>query len=290
MRCVKCGAVITQWKCPQCGFDHTKGQVRFLSAPAVKDVQLAAAVDAAPVASVLKQAKKQNAESLVNMLKEVKDKQIKEKTPVTPDGKFEIFDGKLLRKYQGAYERVVVPSNIVHIGQGAFQGNQYCMFVELPYGLESIGSVAFDGCRNLVKINLPHGLKNIGIRSFAECRSLKQIQIPGSVTFICPGAFGRCTALENVVFQDGIKKVDTDIFSGCSSLKTIHVPDSVQEILAARGGRLTQRIQIHASEKWIMRHKEFFRQNPNYTPVYSTADGLDISGDYLRVGDGKESG
>ena len=245
MRCIKCAAEITAWKCPQCGFDHTKAKVHFLSKPDPKELQIAVAASV-PAAAV------------------------------TRDGKFEIFDGKVLRKYHGAGEKVVVPSYVIHIAQGAFSGNQYCMSVELPDGLESIGSVAFDGCNNLETIQLPNGLKDIGIRAFSDCRKLKQIQIPGSVKFILPSAFSHCTSLESVVFQNGVKKLDTGIFSGCSKLKDIFVPDTVQEIEAARGGWLSQRIQIHASEKWIREHDAFFRQNSNYIPVQNkgSADAL----------------
>lgn len=289
MRCVKCAAVINMGQCPQCGFDHTKRQVRFLSEPAAKDVQLTAAVNAAPVAAVLKEAKKQNAEALVNVLKEVKVKQIQEKTAVTSDGMFEIYDGKVLRRYNGSEANVIVPSYVKHIAQGAFGGKDFCRTVCLPEGLESIGSVAFEKCSELETINLPQGLKDIGIRTFYDCKKLKQIEIPGSVTFICPQAFGRCTALEKVVFQYGIKKVDMDIFGGCSSLQTIHVPDSVQEILPARGGRLTHRIQIQTSEKWVREQEAFFRENPNYLPVHSIADGLEITGDCLLAWHGKQA-
>lgn len=267
MRCVKCAAQIDTGQCPQCGFDHTKGQIRFLLRPAAIELQISESVNAGPKVSVLNQKKNRNAESLVKILSEVRNEQIKEKTATTPDGRFEIFDEKVLRKYHGAEEMIAVPSNIVHIAQGAFSGNRHCMSVELPDGLESIGSVAFAGCTALENIHLPHNLKEIGIRSFAECRSLKQIEIPGSVVIILPSAFSQCTSLERVVLQEGIKKVDTDVFSGCSKLKEICMPDSVQEMKPARGGRLPQHIQIHASEKWLREHDDFFQKNPNYIPV-----------------------
>lgn len=267
MRCVKCAAEITEWKCPHCGFDHTMSQVRFLLRPAAMDLQMSASVNAAPVVSGLNEAKNKNAESLRNVLKEVKVQKIQEKTAATCDGMFEIHDGKILRRYNGSEANVVVPSYVKYIAQGAFGGNGFCRTVSLSTGLESIGSVAFEKCTELEMVNLPQGLKAIGIRTFYDCKKLKQIEIPGSVTLIGSGAFGRCTALEKAVFQDGIQKVDVDIFDSCSSLKTVHVPDSVQEMKAARGGRLPQRIQIHASEKWIREHDDFFQKNPNYIPV-----------------------
>lgn len=257
MRCVKCATEITAWKCPQCGFDHTKEKIYFLSKPVPKDLQI----------TEPNSAQSKNAEALVNVLGNVRNQKINEKTTVTPDSRFEIFDGKVLRKYHGSGEKVVVPSNITHIAQGAFRGNRYCMSIELPDGLESIGSVAFEGCTALESIHLPYGLREIGIQAFSGCGSLKQIQIPGTVVMILPSAFSKCTSLESVTFQNGGRNVDADIFSGCTSLKDIFVPDSVQEMKAARGGRLAQRIRIHASEKWIREHNDFFRENPNYFPV-----------------------
>lgn len=268
MRCVKCVKVIHTSQCPYCGFDHAAEQILFLAMPVWKELQQEASEDVLPLISSLNSLLQKYLEALVNVLEAARRKQISEKTTTAPDGRFEIYDGKLLRGYRGSDANVIVPFYVTDIGQESFRGNTSCRTILLPEGLENIGSLGFAGCTELEAINLLQGLKVIGIGAFQGCRKLKQIQTPGSIQIICPCAFCGCASLDSVVFLEGIVKLGMDIFRGCGSLQRIYVPDSVQEIIAPRA-RISQSIRIEASEKWIAAHRDFFRENHVFIPIPS---------------------
>jgi len=70
---------------------------------------------------------------------------------------FEIDDGILL-KYKSDKQHVVVPKNVIKIGNESFKRCSSLESVEIPEGVEEIGGV-FYGC---------YSLKNITIRTTWE--------------------------------------------------------------------------------------------------------------------------
>lgn len=68
-----------------------------------------------------------------------------------------------------------VPSDVLTICEGAFQGYSNLRNVTISEGVQNIQANAFDGCSNLTKVILPSTLSLICNRAFANCSSLKSL-------------------------------------------------------------------------------------------------------------------
>ena len=88
---------------------------------------------------------------------------------------FEIAGG-VLKKYNGEDIDVVVPDNVVKIGERAFE-NLSIQSVIFPDRLREIDRYAFQNC-NLCEIRMPRNIKSIGTDIFCNCNNLREIRIP----------------------------------------------------------------------------------------------------------------
>ena len=160
---------------------------------------------------------------------------------------FEITGGGL-KKYNGEEIDVIVPDNVLKIGEGAFE-NLSIRSVEFPKGLREIDRFAFRNCHHLTTIQLPDnveciheeafvdcsGLKTIstpkklkpGILSFSGCSSLVSICFPVGVTGVC---CRNCTSLQSVQLPESVSVLQAGAFEGCNSLQTIRLPEGLKTI------------------------------------------------------------
>ena len=160
---------------------------------------------------------------------------------------FEITGG-VLKKYNGEDVDVIVPENVVRIGErafenlsirgvklpenlreidgGAFQNCHRLTEIQLSDGVESIGEDAFVNCNALVSIDLPAKLKS-GPLSFAGCSSLESIRFPEGVSSVC---CSDCTSLQSAVLPESVTEIQTGAFAGCKSLQSIHLPEGLKRI------------------------------------------------------------
>ena len=106
--------------------------------------------------------------------------------------------------WSGAFENIIIPSNIVHIGSNTFRNN-YIRNVVFPNSVTNIGSYAF----------YQSGVRNI--------------EIPGSVSVIKPYAFAN-TYLTNIVFSEGLTNIENNAFEDTIYLDNIIIPNSVTNI------------------------------------------------------------
>ena len=119
-----------------------------------------------------------------------------------PDHKdFDIVAGTL-KKYTGRNIDVIIPDDVISIGNDAFQSQSNLRSVVFPKDLKTIGSSAFHGCSSLNKVILPESLTNVYRYAFSRCTALKSVVIPKSVTHIGEFAFSNCTSLESIQFYD----------------------------------------------------------------------------------------
>ncbi len=135
---------------------------------------------------------------------------------------------RILEKYTGTENTVVLPSDITEIGVGAFRGNTSIVKVIIPVGVKCIKATAFRECTKLEEVLLPEGLETIGAAAFYYCQSLRSAVIPATVKTLSSSAFRSCISLEKVVLFGDTKFEfltsslhPTDgIFNGCSTLKS----------------------------------------------------------------------
>lgn len=160
---------------------------------------------------------------------------------------FEIAGG-VLKKYNGEDVDVVVPDNVVKIGERAFE-NLSIQSVIFPDRLREIDRYAFQNCNSLTTIQLPdsveciqeeafvncNGLKTIsmpkklkpGTLSFTGCSSLISICFPEGVTSVC---CKNCTSLQSAQLPESVSAIQAGAFAGCNSLQTIQLPMGLKAI------------------------------------------------------------
>ena len=96
-------------------------------------------------------------------------------------------------------ESIILPSNIIRIGNGAFNNANNLVSVTFSENtqLTHIGNSAFNGCVNLYYLNLPNGVNYIGV-NFIGNSMIENLFIPESVSYISLGAFYNATNLESI--------------------------------------------------------------------------------------------
>lgn len=105
--------------------------------------------------------------------------------------------------------------------------------VVLPSNLKVLGEGAFSYCTALEEVVLPSTLEEIEWSVFAHCSNLKTITIPASVRIIQQTVFYECKLLEEVIFEKDSKmeKLGYECFYNCPKLKTIEIPPSVTDLI-----------------------------------------------------------
>jgi hypothetical protein len=107
-------------------------------------------------------------------------------------------DGSTLVIYpQDLAGSYVVPSNVTHIEDYAFNQCSKLTSITTDTNLLNIGESAFSGCFGVTNIILSSSLTNISDAAFAFCTNLPSIAIPAGVTNIQFGAFAECFSLTN---------------------------------------------------------------------------------------------
>ncbi len=163
---------------------------------------------------------------------------------------FSILDGTLVN-YNGSKKDVVVPDNVVTIGEKAFAGNKEIVSVKMSENVTDVSAYAFMDCENLKKItlssnisfigkgaflrsgideiSLPRNISKIEALTFANT-DIKNIEILGNIKEISMGAFMDCKKLENVNISNGLQRIAEVSFANCEMLNSITIPDSVEFI------------------------------------------------------------
>ena len=128
-------------------------------------------------------------------------------------------------------EKVIIPSTVEEIGNGAFGECDKLTCVEFNYGLKRIGDSAFEGCTSLIEVDLPDEIESIGSEAFAGCKGIKAVNVPGNANLVLGNwVFGECDALERVSLGEGITKIGSRMFIRCLNLQNIVIPNSVERI------------------------------------------------------------
>lgn len=112
---------------------------------------------------------------------------------------------RVLTNYIGNDKYVIVPNDVLAIGERVFSGND-----------------------TVKRITLPKSLKRIQAHAFENCFALKQIDMPETLEYLGEAAFCNCCSLESIVIPDGITEIRFRTFKGCSKIKSVTLPDSFE--------------------------------------------------------------
>ena len=117
-------------------------------------------------------------------------------------------------------EKVVIPPDVICIGDDAFRNCEDLTTVVLPDSLERIGKYAFSLCRKLASIKLPSSLKYIDDNAFEGCLSLTEIQFPSKLLYIGTHSFVYCSNLTSINIPINLKHIGDGAFA-ITSIKNV---------------------------------------------------------------------
>ena len=116
----------------------------------------------------------------------------------------------------------LIPSDVTHIGDGAFSGCSSLTSITIPSSVTSIDNGAFSGCSSLTSITIPSSVTSIDNGAFFDCSSLTSITIPSSVTSIGDVAFSRCSSLTSITIPNSVTSIGYNAFAYCRSLESAY--------------------------------------------------------------------
>lgn len=161
---------------------------------------------------------------------------------------FEIVSGKVLKKYIGSKESVVIPECVETIGYGAFQNCLSLKHVLITKNIKRIEENAFAYCNNLTNVEF-QGIDHLDIHYQAfECES-NDHQIVGvnhilwdvktcttlsdgglfaiGAAPFCGKIFEKCT---DIVLSENVEEIPSWFFNNFKCLKKIIIPYSTKRI------------------------------------------------------------
>jgi len=125
-------------------------------------------------------------------------------------------------------KRVILPNNVISIGNSAFYNCQKLQQVAFPSTLQSIGSYAFYKTYNIGNVVLPEGLTAIGECAFQYSR-LTSVTFPSTLKVISNYCFYDCDYLREVIFN-GQATIEYEAFYSCGALTTLQFPNTLKTI------------------------------------------------------------
>lgn len=116
---------------------------------------------------------------------------------------------------------------VTSIGERAFLGAEYLLYVKLGANLTKIGDEAFSGCSSLVRIDASPALTAIGDSAFYSCTILTEVRGAEKLRTIGENAFFGCSSLTRMTFPETLISIGNQAFFGCASLVSVVLPDKV---------------------------------------------------------------
>lgn len=107
------------------------------------------------------------------------------------------------------------PNDLVIVGKGVlykYKGKD--TNVVIPDNVMSIGECAFQWCKSLTTVTIGDSVTSIGRYAFYDCSSLTTVTIGNSVTSIGDASFKDCTSLSYIKLSQNLSKLTKNMFDG----------------------------------------------------------------------------
>ncbi len=160
---------------------------------------------------------------------------------------FVIDEAGVLQGYRGVKSSLVIPNDVVAIGEGAFDGDITVSSVVIPASVQKIGARAFarlyedsgsgastKGTAKTITFEdtdeHPSQLTEIGDSAFSNGGVTGTVILPNSVTKLGWGVFEACMSLEKVVLPVGLTEIPGRTFYRCVALVDVTISDKVTSI------------------------------------------------------------
>jgi len=127
---------------------------------------------------------------------------------------------------------VILPTNIIDIGNQAFQDCSGLTSISIPTGVSAIDTLVFANCSGLKTFVVPNHITAINSRAFWGCTGLTSVTIPASVSSVGKSAFAICTGLKEFIVSESnpiVSSVDGVLFSK-DKTKLIAYPNAKSSI------------------------------------------------------------
>jgi hypothetical protein len=131
-------------------------------------------------------------------------------------------------KYEPTEAKMGFGSQIYHVAEGEFKGNQNIREVWIAPQIELVDKNAFEGCTALEKVHFQGVVKVINDDAFNGCSSLKDLYV--DTYTIGLDAFYKCTSLETVRLGEHIWWVRDGAFAYCTNLRTVLMGITMQKL------------------------------------------------------------
>jgi hypothetical protein len=174
--------------------------------------------------------------------------------------------------YNAKLTSVILPENLVEIGDYAFNNCSKITTLDLPPTLEHIGDMAFYGCVKLSNLILPSGIKSIGIRCFSNT-GITSLEIPNSLTSLGGGCFSG-SQLTSITIPAHITSLPDGasygMFEGCQMLTDIYILGVVKTLGQYTFGKASGSNVQYSAMKNIQFGSEGNWYTPNDTSAWAT--------------------
>jgi hypothetical protein len=197
---------------------------------------------------------------------------------------------------------VIIPDDVMYIGEQAFYKSDSINSVYISCGVEQIEFSAFSRS-TLKKIDLDdaHNLSYIGFNAFKYCEDLQTIINLPNVEFIGDGAFAsseitqvyigdtiavigkeaffNCGNLTNIEIEGCAEplKINSRTFTNCFNLKTLRLPKNIASIADNAFGNEDIDLIIYSDSQWLRDNIEQFNINlysSDEEPIYIKDKGF----------------
>lgn len=129
-------------------------------------------------------------------------------------------------------ERLLLPEDIVFIGEYAFENCTNLTEISIPDNVNNISKGVFYGCKKLLDITIPSSAKNIGVNAFSGCKTIKEMNIPKNILGVQDGAFSGCSSLAKLTIEDSPQSIG---FGTCGySKKSLFYDCPLEEVYIGR--------------------------------------------------------
>ncbi len=124
----------------------------------------------------------------------------------------------------------VIPEGVKVIGNSAFGGVDVPS-VEIPSSVVKIENGAFNGSDAMKRVVVPGSVKSIGSRAFSSCFGLEEIIVEEGVESIETSAFSNCINLRRVHLPVSLEKIGNPdekyrfLFDDCHLLSEVVIPE-----------------------------------------------------------------
>lgn len=130
-----------------------------------------------------------------------------------------------------ALTEIVLPNNIVEIGNNAFDGCSKLSKITRGNNIKTINNEAFAYCKALKSFEITPDIKSLGISAFAYS-GLTEIIIPNTLESVSNTVFYNCRSLTKVEFEDDFchSYIPLGMFAECTNLVDVKLANNITEL------------------------------------------------------------